>query len=175
MKDGFVRVAACGIETVVADVYANAKGILDAVRDAEHDGVNILCLPELCLTGYTCADLFFNASLIKNAETALFEIAEKTADCDVIFTVGLPLRHFSKLYNCVAVLHAGEILGITAKTNIPSHRELSEGRYFESGSKIAQYEFHRFSNGCECSIGAELLFAADGRANPVLNEAGRCV
>lgn len=167
MKDGFVRVAASGVEIAVADVHANAKQIIDVVRSAEHDGVNLLCLPELCLTGYTCADLFFNQSLIKGAEASLFEIAEKTSDCDVIFTVGLPVRHFSKLYNCVAVLHLGEILGIVAKTNIPSHRECAEGRYFESGRNIGQYEFHRFSNGCECSIGSELLFSHDGMENYV--------
>ena len=167
MKDGFVRAAACGIEITVADARANGQRIVDAVREAEHDGVNLLCTPELCLTGYSCADLYFSDSLIRAAEAALFEVAEKTADCDVIFSVGLPIRHFSKLYNCAAVLHSGEILGVVAKSAIPSHKDTAEGRYFESGKNIAQYEFHRFSNGTECSIGAELLFSHESMENYV--------
>ena len=167
MKDGFIRVAARGIEITVADARANAQKIIEAVREAEHDRVNLLCLPELCLTGYSCADLFLNSSLIRAAEEALFEVAEKTADCDVVFVLGLPIRHFSKLYNCAAVVHSGEILGIVAKTTAPSHAERAEGRYFESGRSIAQYEFHRFSNGCECSIGRDLLFSHESMENYV--------
>ena len=167
MKDGFIRCAACSVEITVADPKNNAKRIVEAVRRAEREGVKLLCLPELCLTGYSCGDLFFNSSLIACAEEALFDIAAETSECDVVFALGLPIRHFSKLYNCAAVLHAGEILGIVAKTHIPNHSGLCEGRFFESGKEISEYEFHRFSNGVECSIGSELLFSCESVENYV--------
>ena len=167
MRDGFIRCAASSIEVTVADPKRNAKKIVEAVKRAESEGVKLLCLPELCLTGYSCGDLFFNSSLTACAEEALFEIAAETSECDVVFVLGLPIRHFSKLYNCAAVVHGGEILGIVPKTHIPNHSGSCEGRYFESGSMISEYEFHRFSNGVECAIGAGLLFSHESVCNYV--------
>ena len=163
MRYGFIKCAAAGIDIAVADPHANARNIIEMVRRADEDGVNLLCLPELCLTGYTCGDLFYNASLVSSAEDALFEIIDNTADTDVVFVVGLPIRHFSKLYNCAVVIHCGELLGIVPKLNINT----TESRWFESADKITQYEFHRFSNGTECSIGADMLFAHDSIENYV--------
>lgn len=161
MRDGFIRCAAYSTDVAVADPRINAAAVIEAVRRAQDDGVNLLCFPRLSLTGVTCGDLFFCDALVSAAEEALFKIAESTADTDVVFALGLPLRHFSKLYDCAAVIHSGEILGI-----IPSSRvHGADSRYFSDGEKIAQYEFHRFSNGTECSIGADLLFSHESLAN----------
>ncbi len=167
MRDGFIKCAASGIEIALADPKQNAKRISDQVHRADEEGVKLLCTPELCLCGYTCGELFNSDALIAACENALFEIASYTADCDTVFTVGLPIRHFSKLYNCAAVLHSGEILGLVAKTVITNHADMHEGRFFESGKSIAEYEFHRFSCGVECSIGTELLFAHETIGNYV--------
>ncbi len=165
MKDGFIRCAASSIKTVLADPKANASKIIEQVHHAQGAGVKLLCLPELCLCGYTCGDLFFSEALLSECEGALFEIAAETSSLDVVFTVGLPVRHFSKLYNCAAVLFAGEILGLVPKSIIPCRADINESRYFESASCINEYEFHRFSCGVECAIGAGLLFAHESIEN----------
>ncbi len=161
MRDGFIRCAAAGVEISVADPRANAAAITDIVRRADDDGVNLLCLPELCLTGYSCGDLFFNESLISAAEESLFSIVESTAETDVMFVLGIPIRHYSKLYNCAAVIHSGELLGLVPKMSVSS----SERRCFFGASNIGQYEFHRFSNGTECPIGADMLFSHESIEN----------
>ncbi len=161
MKDGFIRCAACSIDITVADPYANSQKIIEAVNRADEQGIKLLCLPELCLTGCSCGDLFHNSSLIAAAERALFDIMEQTSMCDVIFVLGLPIRHFSKLYNCAAVIFAGEILGIVPKTGIVG----AQKRFFESADRIGEYEFHRFTNGTECSIGSGLLFSHETAEN----------
>ncbi len=164
MRDGFIRCAACSTDVAVADPRSNAAAVIEAVRRAQDDGVNLLCFPQLTVTGCTCGDLFYSDALISAAEDALFKIAESTADTDVVFAVGLPIRHFSKLYDCAAVLHSGEILGIIPRSQIGGFGDVAGARYFECADKIAQYEFHRFSNGTECSIGADLLFSHESVA-----------
>ena len=161
MKDGFIRCAAASVDITLADPAANAKKIAELVCRADSEGVKLLCLPELCLCGYTLGDIFESQTLLDACEDALFSLAAETADCDTVFTVGLPVRHFSKLYNCAATVAHGEILGLVAKTVITN----SEARFFESASSINEYEFHRFSCGVECSIGAGLLFSHESLAN----------
>ncbi|MEE1358173.1 MAG: NAD(+) synthase, partial [Clostridia bacterium] len=165
MKDGYIKCAGCGIDITVANPRENAKRIIEAVNRAESEGVDLLCMPELCLTGYSCGELFLNSSLINAAEEALFEIAAQTSGCNVVFALGLPIRHYSKLYNCAAVVCRGEILGLVPKTHIPMYGDLYEGRYFESGSMIGEYEFHRFACGVECSIGKDMLFSHESLRN----------
>ena len=120
MTDGFIKTAAGTIDVQVADVQTNTDTILARVRQAAAAGVDLLTLPELCLTGYTCGDLFFSDCLLGAVEPALARILEQTAALSTVFTVGLPLRFGGKLYNCAAVVHAGRLLGVVPKTYLPN-------------------------------------------------------
>ncbi len=128
--DGFFRIAASTPRIRVADVDANAEAILSCVRDAAARGAGALVLPELCLTGYTCADLFFDRALLRAAEAALARILDATADVPMFFTVGLPVAVGSALYNCTAACCRGELLGLTAKESLPNYGEFYERRWF---------------------------------------------
>lgn len=136
MKDGFIKIAAGTPKVTVADCYANYRQIKDLITKADKEQVNLLVLPELCVTAYTCEDLFFNETLLSSAKKILLKTAKFTEDKYPVVVIGLPLLHGGKLYNCAAVLHRGEILGIVPKSFIPNHNEFSEKRYFASGSTI---------------------------------------
>ncbi len=132
MNDGFLKVGAATPEIRVADCRYNTERIIAAIREAAEKGVKLLALPELCVTGYTCGDLFFQGTLLNAAEEALERIVSETAELDLVTAVGVPLRENGKLYNCAAVFSRGEILGIVPKRNIPNYNEFYEKRYFES-------------------------------------------
>ena len=103
MKDGFIKVAAASVDTVVADVSANVASIKQRIAQADALGVNLLVFPELCVTAYSCGDLFFSEALLNAAADALAEIRDFTAGRYPLVIVGAPLRHRGKLYNCAAV------------------------------------------------------------------------
>ena len=130
MKDGFIKVAAGVPVCTVADVAANTKEIKELIRKANELKINLLTLPELCITGYTCGDLFFSETLLSAAKNALKEIAEYTAGLYPVVVVGVPLLYSSKLFNCAAVLSNGKILGIVPKTYMPNYAEFYEQRQF---------------------------------------------
>ena len=132
MKDGFIKVAAASVDIRVADCGYNKTAIIEKAREAAALGVKVLVLPELCVTGYTCGDLFSQKTLLDAAGAAVNEIASMTTGLDMVFTVGLPLRHHGKLYNCAAVLHAGRVLGFVPKSHIPMYNEFYEGRNFDA-------------------------------------------
>ena len=126
--DGFINVGAVSPKIKVADVEYNKEQIINAILKAEKQGVQVLVLPELCLTGYTCADLFLQPFLIEKAKTALIEIARTTKD--MLSVVGLPLNVQGKLYNAAAVMQKGKVLCFIPKKNIQDFGEVSEKRYF---------------------------------------------
>ena len=128
--DGFLRIAAATPEVRVGDVRANAEAILSCVRRAADEGVRVLVLPELCLTGYTCADLFHDRALLRACENALAWLLERTCELPVFYTVGMPYVSGESIYNCAACCCAGQLLGMTAKTHLPNYREFYEGRWF---------------------------------------------
>ena len=131
MRDGFVKVAALTPEVRVADVSFNVEHCVSAVRDSvERDGAKLIVLPELCLTGYTCEDLFWQDALLDAAQQGLFDVAEQTADLDALVFVGVPWRVNGKLYNCAAAVCAGEILALIPKTHVPNYNEFYELRHF---------------------------------------------
>ena len=103
MRDGFIKVAAGVPRCTVADVAANTAAIKALIDKANAQKINLLALPELCITAYTCGDLFFSQALLAAAESALAEICEYTAGKYPIIIVGVPLLYRSKLYNCAAV------------------------------------------------------------------------
>ncbi len=130
MKDGFVKVAAGTPRIRVADCAYNAGEIIALMGQAAEQGVKVLVLPELGITGYTCGDLFLQDALLDGAEAALKRIIAETAGLDLLTAVGLPVRRGNKLYNCAAVLNRGRLLGVVPKSFIPNYGEFSEGRCF---------------------------------------------
>ncbi len=136
MRDGFVKVAAGTPEIKVADCVYNAEQCIGLLRQGAEQGVKVLCLPELCLTGYTCGDLFLQDALLRGGEAALAAVLEATRDLDLLVAVGLPVRHRGKLYNCAALLCRGELLGLVPKINLPNYTEFYEARWFASGAGL---------------------------------------
>ena len=130
MKDGFLRVAAATPEIRVGDCRYNSDNIIEYVKQAAANDCSLLVFPELCITGYTCGDLFLSDTLINSAKDNLLRIAEETADLDIVFVVGIPLRQNNKLYNCGVSVCKGRIMGFTPKTNIPNYSEFYELRHF---------------------------------------------
>ena len=112
MKHGFVKVAAATPDIRVADVAFNMERIMDDISEACRIGAKILVFPELCLTGYTCSDLFTHDVLLNAAKEALLETARYTADKDILVFVGVPLEIEGKLYNVPRRLNRGKILGL---------------------------------------------------------------
>ena len=161
MRDGFLTVAAGTPEIRVADCAYNAGQIIALMQEAAERGVKVLCLPELCVTGYTCGDLFLQSTLLRGAEEALSRILAETAELDVVTAVGLPVRHQGKLYNCAAVLHKGQILGLVPKTNIPNYTEFYEARWFTSGRELGDTDFCVSLCGQTPEFSAGLVFRCE--------------
>lgn len=120
MKDGFVKVAAGTPAIRVADCRYNAEQIFTLMRKADEEGVRVLCLPELCLTGATCGDLFCHDALLRGAQEGLATVLEATKNLDMLTVLGLPVRcgEDALVYNCAAVIHAGELLALVPKINL---------------------------------------------------------
>ena len=155
MKDGFIKVAAGTPEVRVADCEFNAASILKTIESAELQGVKILALPEMCVTGYTCSDLFLQRALTLGAEDALSHILASSANKDMLFTVGLPVMHSGKLYNCAAVCCRGELLALVPKMFLPNYGEFYEKRWFVEGEKEAEPMIFA---GRETHLGSKVLF-----------------
>ena len=130
MNDGFIKVAAVTPEVTVADTQKNAKIICDDILQATALGAKIIVFPELCLTGYTCADLFYHDVLLKNALRALSDVVSCSIGAYALIFVGCPLRHSGKLYNCAVAINNGKILGAVPKTFLPNYNEFYEKRWF---------------------------------------------
>ena len=139
MRDGFIKAAAGTPEIKVADCAYNAQSCVKLIREAEEQGVKILALPELCLTGYTCGDLFLQDALLDGAMEALRAVLEATKDVDMLIALGLPVRAGGELYNCAAVIKGGELLGLVPKTYLPNYGEFYEQRWFTSGAGASVY------------------------------------
>ena len=131
---GFIRVAAATPTVKVADVSFNTAGIKDLIDKAETMEVALVVFPELCVTGYTCADLFGSAALAEAAEKAVASIRDFTRGKHVTAVVGTPVRFRDRLYNCAAVIRNGQINGLVPKISIPSYNEYYETRWFSSGA-----------------------------------------
>jgi NAD+ synthase (glutamine-hydrolysing) len=127
---GMVKVRAASVKIHVAGVEENKKAILEAVEEAEKDGVKVLVLPELCLTGYTCGDLFLSKSLQKKVETSIHQIVLWSKGHAILFAFGAPLGQGNCLYNCAVVVADGAILGVVPKSYLPTYGEFYEMRHF---------------------------------------------
>ena len=130
MKDGFLRVASATPHIKVADCTGNAQKIIAMSKEASANGASLVVFPELCITGYTCGDLFLQRALLNSAQENLKAIISETKDLDCVILVGLPVRANSGLYNCAAVICHGDLLGLVPKKYIPNYSEFYELRHF---------------------------------------------
>lgn len=155
MKDGYIRCGCAVPDLKVADCEYNSEQIIKAVKVAAANNCSLLTLPELCITGYTCGDLFLSKTLTEGAEKALRHILDETKDLEIIFIAGLPLSYSGKLYNCAAVCLKGQVLGFVPKRNIPNYSEFYEARHFTPRNGSKPVSITRFST----SMG-EMLFGS---------------
>ena len=168
MIEGFLRVAVATPKIKVADVRFNTDAVLREIAEADRQGVSLLVFPELVLTAYTCADLFHQTILIERAAAALDEVAEATRRTQLVAVVGVPYMVDHKLYNCAAVLHAGRILALVPKKNLPNYSEFYERRWFTPGQTRVVTLTHRSAvTGEEYAIpfGMNILVEAMDRSD----------
>ena len=156
MKYGFVKVAAAIPAVKVADCKFNAQQIDTQIAIADGKGVQIIVFPELCITGYSCADLFAQTLLLEEAEIALMQIMNNTRQMDIISIVGMPIAINSTLLNCAVVFQKGKILGVIPKTYLPNHKESSEPRWFSPASAVTESNIRLC--GQLVPLGKNLLF-----------------
>ena len=155
MKQGFVKVASATPVIRVADPVYNAQVICGQMEEAVAHGAKVVVFPELCITGYTCGDLFLQNLLLEKAKEALLQIASRSAKLDAVILVGLPVEKDGRLYNVAAVLHRGNILGMVPKKNITSYAEFYEGRHFTAGEEtVTEYRLGEK----QIPFGTNLLF-----------------
>ncbi len=155
MRQGFVKVAAVTPKIRVADTKYNAEIICEKLKEVYSHGAKVIVFPELCITGYTCSDLFLQELLLEEAAAALKQIVKVTEGQDAVVMVGLPIEQDGRLYNVAAVLQNGKILGMVPKANIPTYAEFYEGRHFTEGNtEVAEF----YLDGEAIPFGTNLLF-----------------
>ena len=133
---GYIRVAAASPRVYLADTVRNTAAIIKIAEDAASNEASVVVFPELCVTGYTCADLFGQRRLLEAAEKAVEDIAGAGLPSGLLIAVGAPVRHAGRLYNCAILIKGGKILGIVPKIYLPNHAEFYEARWFETGATI---------------------------------------
>ena len=156
MKQGFVKVAAVTPKLKVADTVYNGKIIREYMRETWEAGAKVVVFPELCVTGYSCGDLFLQEKLLKSAAEELMELAACSSAYDAIYFVGLPYVVNGKLYNVAAAISGGEVLGMVPKTWLPNYNEFYEMRHFTSGAEL-DTEI-ALPNGDVVSVSTDLIF-----------------
>ncbi len=163
MRDNFIRVAAATPEIKVADVAYNKEQICACVEEAAARKAKIIVLPELCLTGYTCNDLFLQTPMLEAAKEALLELAAYSADKDVLMAVGLPYEVRNRLYNAAALICRGKLLAMVTKTHLPMYSEFYETRHFAPGPEAV--EWIRIQNAAgeweDIPFGSKILLECD--------------
>ena len=162
MKYGFVKVAAAVPAVKVADVEYNVQQIESLIAQAEGRGIEVMVLPELCITGYTCQDLFKEQALLDRAEQGVMVLLDFTRKLDIITVVGLPVVINSLLYNCAAVIQGGQLLGIIPKTYLPSYAEFYEKRWFASAQDLNPTDIYFAGSPVHVSAEPILFTTGDG-------------
>lgn len=158
MKHGFIKVAAVSPKIKVADPEYNAGEICKKIDEAVEAGAKLIVFPELCITGYTCGDLFLQELLLEQAKKTLLNIAAYTQDKDALIFVGLPIEKEQKLYNVAAVLKDGEVLAFIPKRFIPNYAEFYEARHFAPGNEEVE---NFYFNGEMVPFGTNILLECD--------------
>ena len=150
--EGSYRIAAAAPRLALGDPAANAKELVRLANDAAREGVAVIVFPELCLTGYTCGDMFFRDELINAASAAAETFATKTANLPIVSIVGLPVAEGPAIYNAAAVVHGGKIAGIVRKRALPNYGEYYERRQFTpapADEPLAIFDVGAFRFGVE--------------------------
>ena len=180
---GFYRFACVSPVLKVADTGYNTEEIIRSAKIAASNGAAFVVFPELCITGYTCSDLFHQELLLQNSTRSLLKIAEALKDCDAVIAVGLPLRIFGRLYNCAAFVQRGKVIAVTPKIHLPNQREFYEKRHFSSGrdllcgvageagvplccfiegaGEVPITNFIIVKGGASCNVGSEVRIGAE--------------
>lgn len=158
MRHGFIRIGAATSDVKVADVEFNGEQIRTQVDEAYKQGIRILSFPELCVTSYTCGDLFLQEALIVAAKNEVIQIAKHTKGKNVLTVVGFPFSYHGSLFNCAAVLFDGAVLGIVPKKHLPNYSEFYEARHFTEGNhKVTRIRFGDW----EVPFGIDQLFVCE--------------
>ncbi len=162
MKDNFIKVAAITPDIRVGDTEFNTESIIKDIHAAAEEGVKLAVFPELCITGYTCGDLFLQDTLLNGAIDGLAKICNTSDDIDMVIVAGLPFMYMGRLYNVAAVIHNGILLGMVPKQNIPNYSEFYEARHFAPApSKTDIINIPGLGVAGEgISFGAKILFEA---------------
>jgi NAD+ synthase (glutamine-hydrolysing) len=165
MDYGFIKVAAATPKIKVADVDCNTELICNQIDEAAKNGAKVLVFPELCLTGYTCSDLFWQSLMLEKVKEKTIEIAGYSKDYDMLIMIGIPYEHNGKLYNVGVVLHKGKILGMITKKHLPNYSEFYEARHFTKGfEKVVTVDFA----GQKVPMGMNILFKCENRPDMVI-------
>lgn len=154
MQDGFIRVAAATPSIKVADCDYNENAVYELMVQAAERSVSVIGFPELCLTGYTCGDLFRDSTLIAGAQRALADLIERTKHLNILAAVGLPVAVGADLYNAAAVFCKGELLGFAAKSSLPNYTEFYEARHFTPSPECIEVDFF----GAVVPLGNRIVF-----------------
>ena len=162
---GYLRVAAAYPEVALADPSTNSNRVADMTRQLTEQGVKLIVFPELCMTGYTCGDLFNQPIMLNAALNQLNLLRQVTGETHTTIVVGLPIRYRGRLYNCAAVVQSGEILGIVPKCYLPNYDEFYEKRWFSSGLGLSIPTGESYNTieiaGDEIPFGINILFRID--------------
>lgn len=161
MNYSMIRTAAASLKLKVANPEFNKNQIINAINSAEKQEVRLLVTPELSITGYTCADLFFNTELQQQAFCALGEIINYTKGKNIAVLVGMPVPFCNKLYNCAVVVLNGEIKGVVPKIHLANYNEFYEKRWFASGSDFSALQDIELC-GCKTKIGSQIFNLGGG-------------
>ncbi len=165
MDYGFIKVAAATPKIKIADVDYNTELICNQIDEAAKNGAKVLVFPELCLTGYTCSDLFWQSLMLEKVKEKTIEIARYSKDYDMLIMIGIPYEHNGKLYNVGVVLHKGKILGMITKKHLPNYSEFYEARHFTKGfEKVVTVDFA----GQKVPMGMNILFKCENRPDMVV-------
>ncbi len=162
MKYGFVNVAAAVPTVKVADVEYNVQQIESIIAQAEGRGIEVIVFPELCLTGYTCQDLFREQILLDRAEEAVIMLLDFTRKLDIVSIVGTPLIINGLLYNCAVIIQGGSIMGIVPKTYLPNYGEFYEKRWFASAQDLNPADIFFAGSTIHVSAEPQLFVTGDG-------------
>ena len=157
MQYGYVKVSAAVPLVSVADTKYNTEQIIALAHRAHDEGAEITVFPELCVTGYTCGDLFTQQTLLQEAETGIAQFAQATSGYDNIYILGAPIYVCGALYNCALVLQQGKILGIVPKCYIPNYGEFNERRWFSTGYNLRMEDNIQYA-GQSVHIGSYQIF-----------------
>ena len=165
MDYSYIRCGCISPELSVCDTEFNSTKIINKIIEADKKEIQLLSFPELCISSYTCADLFFQDTLLENAVKALKAICEKTKKTSVLCAVGLPVKTNDAIYNCAALIQKGEVLAVIPKTFIPTYNEFYERRWFKPYSENDFPKDYKIDLGfCTVPFGTKII--VEDKTNP---------